>query len=65
MLVVLANIKEDSRERILLVKNRISSVRAQYANNNRNLQDKNIIFLIRTVDKQSDGINADSGWLSV
>lgn len=57
--------REDSRERILLVKNRIGLARAEYLKKERKPQQKDIIFQIRTVDKKSEGINADAGWLSV
>ena len=57
LLIVIANIQEDSRERILLTKNRIGDTRSLFVRENehllkeRRIQQKNILFLIRTVEK--------------
>ncbi len=66
-LLVIGNIVEDNRERILLVKNRINSIRTAYlklSHTDLNYQCvKNVIFHIRTVEKQCHGLSPEIGWL--
>ena len=63
--MVVANDKTDSRERLLLVINRITSKRKEYQNHFRNPTRKNIIFLLRTIEKRTDGLNCNAAWLGV
>ncbi len=67
LLVVVANCQEDSRQRILLVKNRITDIRASFCKrmSEEAFPRKDVIFYLRTVEKTTNGLCPDPSWMQV
>ena len=60
LLIIVTNVLYDGRQRILLVKNKLSELREKYARRRRG--EKNVLFVIRTLNKSWAGLSLEAGW---